>query len=203
MREFGDFDSADQSSAALRRATGPELDLSRAAHRRALHQWLNAWGCRIRTVSTGETDPFDEAIVKWWKGERRSLRAIDVPLVQLSDEHLRTLGAAYAGLSVAIVAFDKNGKARSMGPTAAAKALYALKPGAVMPWDQAIAVQLHGARDATAFTNHLALGRSWAKSLLAESGLDEVQLVTELGRPGATLAKVLDEYCYVRYTLGH
>jgi len=203
VREFADFGAADRSTAALREATGPELDLSRPAHRRALHHWLNAWGCRIRSVRAGEPDPFDDAIVKWWKSERRSLRAIDVPLGQLSDEHLRTLGAAYADLSVAIVAFDKNGKARSMGPTAAAKALYALKPGAVMPWDLAIAVELHGARDAAAFTSHLALGRTWARSLLAESGLDEVQLVAELGRPGATLAKVLDEYCYVRYTLGH
>ncbi len=123
--------------------------------------------------------------------------------MQLSDDDLQTLGAAYDSLSAAIVAFDKNGKARSMGPTAAAKALYALRPSSVMPWDLAIAVRLHGARNGAAFANHLAVGRTWAKSLLVESGLDEEQLVAELGRPGASLAKVLDEYCYIRYTLGH
>ena len=203
MREFGEYGRPDQSYAALREATIPELDLSRPDHRRALHRWLNAWGCRIRSARTGEIDPFDGAIASWWKLERDSLRAIDGPLVQLSDDELRTLGAAYGRLSAATVAFDKNGRARSMGPTAAAKALYALRPNSVMPWDLAIAVQLHGGRDEAAFTDHLALGRRWAKALLVESGLEEAQLVAELGRPGSSLAKVLDEYCYVRYTLGH
>lgn len=203
VREFGQFGRPDLSYAALREATSPEIDLSKPAHRGALHRWLNAWGCRIRTARTGEIDPFDVAIASWWMLQRDSLRAIDRPMVQLSDDELRTLGAAYDSLSASIVAYDKTGKARSMGPTAAAKTLYALKPNSVMPWDLAIAAQLHGARDRAAFTNHLALGRCWAKSLLAESGLDEPQLVAELGCPGSSLAKVLDEYCYVRYTLGH
>ena len=148
-----------------------------------------------------ESDPFDSAIAAWWQLEGETLRTIDGPLVQLSDDELRQLGAAYESLRVSIVAFDKNGRSRSMGPTAAAKTLYALRPQSVMPWDLAIAAHLHGARDGAAFTNHLALGRRWARSLLVESGLEEAELVAAFGRPGSSLARILDEYCYVRYTL--
>ena len=89
-----------------------------------------------------------------------------------------------------------------MGPTAAAKCLYSLRPHSVMPWDLRIAQRLHGGRDRDAFTAHLRLGRRWAQDLLTTSGHDETVLLTGLDRSGATLAKVLDEYCYLRYTVG-
>ena len=69
-----------------------------------------------------------------------------------------------------------------------------------MPWDAAIALALHGARDGDAFARHLRLGREWARALLAETGLTESNLVAAAGRPMTPLAKVLDEYCYVRIT---
>ena len=199
-----DFGSADQSSKALREATGPELDLSRPAHRRALHQWLNAWGCRIRTVRTGETDPFDVAIARWWKVERRSLRAIDAPLAQLSDDDLRILGAAYARLSRRSSRSTRTARLDRWARPPRRRRCTHLKPSV------GDAVGSGHRRSTARRSRRRCLHESsrprpqrWAQSLLAESGLDEVQLVAELGRPGATLAKVLDEYCYVRYTLGH
>jgi hypothetical protein len=202
VRAFSESPQADRSFEVLRTATSPDVDLSRPDHRQAVHRWLNAWGCRIRLARVGESDPFDAAIESWWELARHCLREIDAPLAQLTDADLQRLGAVFDSLSASIVAFDKNGKSRSLGPTAAAKTLYALRPQSVMPWDLAIAARLHGARDGTAFTSHLALGRQWANSLLEESGLDEANLVAALGRPGSTLARVLDEYCFVRYTLG-
>jgi hypothetical protein len=88
-----------------------------------------------------------------------------------------------------------------MGATASAKALYALRPATVMPWDLMIAERLHGGRDRAAFAAHLRLGRSWARQLLADTGWDEPRLAAELGQPGATLARLLDQYCYIRFTL--
>jgi hypothetical protein len=202
VREFSESPLPDRSDEVLRAATNPEMDFARPDHRHALHRWLNAWGCRIRLPREGESDPFDVAIESWWVLERDSLREIHRPLAQLSDDDLGRLGAAYDSLTVSIVAFDKNGTSRSMGPTAAAKTLYALRPRSVMHWDLAIAAHLHGARDGAAFARHLALGRDWANSLLRESGLDEADLVAALGSPGSTLARILDQYCYVRYTLG-
>jgi hypothetical protein len=61
-------------------------------------------------------------------------------------------------------------------------------------------VALHGARDGNAFARHQRLGREWAMALLDETGLAEPQLAVAAGRPGASLAKLIDEYCYVRIT---
>ena len=200
VQSFAQTTSPDRSDAELRAATSPKIDLARPDHRSALHRWLNAWGCRIRYPRTGEVDHFDDSIASWWETERLTLEAIDRPLAQLSTDQLHALGSAYERLNRLPVAPGSRSGTRSLGPTAAAKALYALRPQSVMPWDLEIALQLHGGRDGEAFTKHLLLGQQWARGLLAESGLNESQLLAELGRPESSLAKVLDEYCYVRYT---
>ena len=91
------------------------------------------------------------------------------------------------------------GTERTMGATAAAKALYALRPRAVMPWDQTIA------DDSTAVGRSLrrppASRPGLGRQLLGDTGWDEPRLAAELGQPGASLARLLDQYCYVRFTL--
>ncbi|MFF4330227.1 MmcQ/YjbR family DNA-binding protein [Streptomyces sp. NPDC048387] len=189
---FGAFPGVDRSWLALRADTAPGLDLSGAAHRAALHRWLNAWGCRIRYPREGEPDLFGEGLARWWS------RHGDLPaarLAALGDREIARLAAAYGELAALPVG------RRSLGPTAAAKALFALRPETVMPWDAAIAQHLWGSRDEAAFARHLTTGRSWARAALAESGgLDEAELAAELGRPGLPLAKLLDEYLYVTIT---
>jgi hypothetical protein len=192
---------ADTSYAALLAATTPRLDPGIAAHRLALHRWLNAWGCRIRYARPQEPDRFDAAIASWWDRRSQALAMVGEPLARLTDAHIRFLADAFDDLSTSPVAVDARGHDRTMGPTAAAKCLYALRPRSVMPWDLRIAQRLHGGRDRDAFTRHLELGRRWAKQILQTSGLDEEDLAAELHRPGSSLAKVLDEYCYIRYTL--
>lgn len=68
---FGAFPGVDRSWLALVADTAPGLDLSRAAHRTALHRWLNAWGCRIRYPRDGEPDPLGTGLAAWW--ERHAL----------------------------------------------------------------------------------------------------------------------------------
>ena len=191
---------ADPSYAALLAVTGPRIDPAIAAHRQALHRWLNAWGCRIRYPKPGEPDRFDTAMTIWWDRRGIALGKVRAPLARLSHADIQILSDAYEDLSRSAVAADTRGHDRTMGPTAAAKCLYALRPRSVMPWDLLIAQRLHGGRDRAAFAQHLTFGRRWANQLLQDSGLGEEQLVAELHRPGASLARVLDEYCYLRYT---
>ncbi|WP_329581292.1 MmcQ/YjbR family DNA-binding protein [Kitasatospora sp. NBC_01250] len=170
-------------------------DLARPEHRAALHRWLNSWGCRIRYPREGEPDLFSAALKGWWAAHGAELP--DASLAVLTEGQLDALAAAYAELAALRVS-----PSRTLGPTAAAKALYALRPAAVMPWDAAIAQRLHGSRDGAAFRRHLACGRRWARAVIAESGLDEGELPRELGRPAVSLAKVLDDYLYVTITAG-
>ncbi|MFD8149017.1 MmcQ/YjbR family DNA-binding protein [Streptomyces sp. NPDC059708] len=189
---FGAFPGVDRSWLALRADTAPGLDLSGAEHRAALHRWLNAWGCRIRYPREGEPDLFGEGLAHWWS---RHGALPESRLAALSDREIGRLAAAYGELAALPVG------RRGLGPTAAAKALFALRPDTVMPWDAAIAQRLWGARDEAAFARHLTTGRAWARAALAESGgLDEAALAAELGRPGLPLAKLLDEYLYVTIT---
>ncbi|MFE9427156.1 MmcQ/YjbR family DNA-binding protein [Kitasatospora sp. NPDC006697] len=176
--------------------TAPAADLADPEHRAALHRWLNAWGCRIRYPRPGEPDLLADGLAAWWSRHGAGLPdpAGDT-LAGLTDRQIEALAAAYGELHALPV-----GPTRTLGPTAAAKALYALRPAAVMPWDAAIAKRLHGSRDTAAFARHLRCGRAWARAVLAESGLPEAELPAALGRPGVPLAKVLDDHLYVSIT---
>ncbi|WP_406387628.1 MmcQ/YjbR family DNA-binding protein [Streptomyces sp. NBC_00887] len=193
---FNGFSNIDTSWLRLLDSTRPALDLSDEHHRAALLRWLNSWGCRIRYPREGEPAPFDTGVEEWWRDCGAELPVAG--LTALSDRDISTFADAYAQLAALRVASGP--RARSLGPTAAAKALYALRPHGVMPWDAAIAEQLHGARDAAAFAGHLRLGRFWAQSLLEAMDVTEEDLPGAVGRPSVSLAKVLDEYLYVKIT---
>ncbi|MGW2633273.1 MmcQ/YjbR family DNA-binding protein [Streptomyces chattanoogensis] len=196
-RVFNGFNNIDASWLRLLDTTQPALDLSEEDHRTALLRWLNSWGCRIRYPREGEPAPFNTGVEGWWHDCGAELPAAS--LAALSDRDISTLARAYAKLAALPVASGP--RARSLGPTAAAKALYALRPRGVMPWDSAIAGELHGARDAAAFGNHLRLGRSWAQSLLRVMSVAEEGIPEAVGRPSVSLAKILDEYLYVKITM--
>jgi hypothetical protein len=193
---FKGFTNVDKTWLQLLADTKPAIDLSLPDHRTMLLRWLNSWGCRIRYPRPGEPAPFDSGMLNWW--ESWSAVLPDVSLVSLTDESIDAVASAYTELAALPVA---NGKVRrTLGPTAAAKALYAMRPNAIMPWDAAIAARLHGGRDGAAFGRHLRLGREWAAKVIAEAGGEEA--VAEIvGRPGIPLAKILDEYLYVTITM--
>ena len=171
----------------------PGWNLGKAAHRVLMLRWLNSWGCRIRYPRPGEPSPFDAGIKLWWRTWRTALPSVG--LIDLTDGDIDRIADAYAALSAMPAAAG-----RRLGPTAAAKALFALRPEAIMPWDAAIATGLHGARDGAAFHRHLALGRAWARSVVAEAGSADA-VAGLVGRPGMSLAKILDEYLYVTITM--
>ena len=191
---FNGFAGADTSWSRLVETSAPGLNLGKAAHRELLLRWLNSWGCRIRYPRDGEPAPFDTGIAAWWRAWRAALPPVS--LVHLSDHDIDQAASAYAALSATVV-----GPRRTLGPTAAAKALFALRPAAIVPWDAAIATRLHGGRDRAAFHRHLRLGRAWAAAIIAEAGGDEAGVAEIVGRPGMSVAKILDEYLYVTISM--
>jgi hypothetical protein len=197
---FGADGSPDKSWLTFTAATIPDVDFSLAAHRKAAHIWLNAWGCRIRYPRAGEPDVFDAGLAGWWSDWCGAVPPASVAMVDLSDDQLAGLGDCFAALTAITAAQTRS--VRSLGPTAAAKLLFALRPRTLMPWDEMIAQRLHGTRDSLAYVAHQRLGRTWGRALLAEAGIGEDELCERLGRPGRSLAKVIDEYCYTTYTRG-
>lgn len=201
--EFAGYANVDRSWAVLAEVTGSVADPALPEHRQALFTWLNAWGCRLRYPRPGEPDVFDTELAAWWAGHAAHLPGAGESLIDLGDAQVAALGDCFAGLAAMPAVGGPRG--RALGPTAASKLLYALRPKTLMPWDEAIATRLHGARDARSYVAHQTLGRSWGRALLAEAGLagtgsGESGLVERLGRPGTGLAKLLDEYCYLEFS---
>lgn len=194
---FNSFANADTSWLRLIEDTRPGIDLGRADHRDLMLRWLNTWGCRIRYPRPGEPAPFDAALLAWWETFADALPTSS--LARLSDDQIEAAGAAFEDL--AQVPVSQGSIRRVLGPTAASKALYALAPVAIMPWDAAIAKRMHTRRDGEAFARHLRLGREWAAAVIAESGGDETEVPAMVGRPIASLAKLIDEYLYVTITM--
>ncbi|MGW7190731.1 hypothetical protein ACWGIP_16565, partial [Streptomyces sp. NPDC054838] len=119
----GAFPGVHRSRLALRADTAPGLDPAVPEHREAPHRWLNSRGCRLRHPRAAEPDR------RWRAGHRLPGERP----AALTDAQIGVPAAAY-GEPAAL----PRGR-RMLGPTAAAKALFALLPDTVVPWDAAIA----------------------------------------------------------------
>lgn len=190
----------DADPAARRTATAPARVYEPLPHDDppALLRWLNSWGCRIRYPRAGEADPFELGLRKWSALWYADLPDPGTPLSELTDDDIAPLGRCYAEL--ADISTGTPDRPRSLGATAASKLLHGLRPHTLVPWDEAIARKLHGSRDAEAYLAHQRLNRDWARRLLAGSLLDEAALASSYGCPGRPLAKMLDDYAYIKLT---
>ena len=90
----------------------------------------------------GEPDLFDTGVAAWWSRWHNGLPAAQIQLGELDDKAILQAAQAYAELAATPAVPGR--RPRSLGPTAAAKMLHALRPDALMPWDRAIAQRLHG-----------------------------------------------------------
>jgi hypothetical protein len=196
---YARYTRTEQRWAEFRAATAPDPDLSRPEHQQAMLTWLNTAGCRIRYPKAGEENVFGTEAGRWWERWGASLPGQGACLVSLDDEQIELASASFGELEKMAAAAGR--PPRTLGPTAAAKMLHALRPRALMLWDAAIAQRLHGARGAEAYASHQRLGRAWGQSVLAAAGVDEDGLSQLLGRPGRPLARMLDDFCYLTFTL--
>jgi hypothetical protein len=186
----------DKSFALLREATSGVIDLALVEHRNALFEWVEAWGCRIRRPLPGEPTPFQQSLAEWWPLWRRDAPPSDAQLTDLSDAQIDLIANAYSDLRARPAALGA--RPRSVAATAAAKVMHALRPLAIVPWDANIAKRLYRANGPSAFAAHQRACAALAQRLLVEARCTASELPAVVGRPGESIAKVIDEYCYVR-----
>jgi hypothetical protein len=193
---------ADTSLRLLRREVGPVPDPTNGVHAEAIYLWLNKWGCRL---GLQRHEPFAVSLTAWWDEWHSRLPVAERQLFELSDPEVGDLAAAYGDLRRRPAFVNRAGRARSIGPTAAAKILYVLRPDAVVAWDARVS-RTAGGKDAKAYQRHLERARDWASALVEEGarrGFEWRDLPEALGRPGSTLAKIIDEYLYLTISRGH
>ena len=194
----------DEAYAQLFEDTKPGLDLDSDKHRLALLKWLNKWGCR-QFAKDQHSDASAE-IKDWYEKFRDALCPVDATLLSLTAEELNGVERAYTGLlnRTASRKRRKNGEVQvTVGPAGTAKILFALRPDALMPWDDPIRNKFGWDGSAASYRKHLEMARGWLNDLTKvceEKGFQLAELPSRLGRPQSSLAKMIDEYLWVTIT---
>ena len=203
---FDPSGSADRSWRAFRDSIGGEADLGKAAHRRAVARLLRAWGCRhLRTTDEAMTI---RALAAWWRAIDGRLPAADRRSVDLAEAELRHAEAVYDALAVRAAARrsvpGRDDSVVRFGATAAAKALFMVRPSAFPPWDAAI-VRSFGWREPAGaeYVAYLEASAKALRGLATRSGVPIEDLPGVLGRPWSSPAKLVDEFLWLRLTRGH
>ncbi|HXP39771.1 MAG TPA: hypothetical protein VN833_05845, partial [Candidatus Acidoferrales bacterium] len=127
--------------------TLPALDLMQQSHRKSLLKFLNSWGCRI------EKADFDEAatqIKEWYESVSSELFSTATGLLSLTDSDFDTIEKAFKGLA------DRPAcKRKTFAVVPTAKVLFALRPNALIPWDNDMLGHFHLNGSAASYRQHL------------------------------------------------
>jgi hypothetical protein len=203
-RLYAEGTGYDVALARFLEGTNAAADLCNSEHRDLTLQWLRDWGCRglRREDNAGSS----AALREWWEDWADVLPATDVTLDALDDYGLDVAAEAYGDLARRPAAQRQHRDGFTIvrfGPTTAAKAMYAVRPHAFLPWDDAIRKKLGFREDAAAYRQALVRARDELTEAVGQAGIDPHELPELIGRPQSTPPKLVDEHDWVRYTLGH
>ncbi len=188
------FREADDPSSYehLVRQTAPKLDLGNDCHTSELLKWLNKWNCRIAKHSFGK---LSQKLGTWFAREGQELPSGDTDIAGLEVFDLNQLAHAYEAL-----------RKCELGPTAAGKVLFAVRPRCAIPWDEPIRTKFELGDDGDGYRKMLLRSREEVEFLgedaKAVAGYDIADIPNAVGS-AATLARLLDEYNSITITVGH
>jgi len=195
----------DSATVELRAATGAAVNPSRERHIPPLFNWLRRWGCRQFAIADEEIA--HKSLVTWWGVWRHRLPPVNRTLDAISDVGLDAIASAYEELRGRQASWQHRTTGRvtrTFGPAGAAKTLYAIRPNACSPWDEAIRAQF-GLRDTgDGYRRHLVRVRAELAEAVADIGPggSAKQLPALLGRADSSPAKLVDEHDWARFTRG-
>lgn len=203
-RTYGDLTQYDAGYLNFLDRTGGELDFRRPTHMSALLEWLNSWGCRQFAVDCHKQAA--DSIVRWAEKWEPALPSASTTLDSLSDEDIQVVGDAYAGLSKCLASTRTRGGKQydvQVGPTGAAKILFAARPKVFPPWDKPIRAEFRWDGGRGSYCSYLASVREQIRQLhheAAELGIPPEDIPSAIGRPRSTLPKLIDEFNWVTIT---
>jgi len=176
--------------ADLVRATPGGVDLSQAAHRAAVHSYLNRWGCRLKNAAGSTESAAALALEDWWQKNANELSLVlSKSLAELNDAQIEQAAEMYWDLRM-----QSAGARRRIGPVTAAKVLLALGPSTFPAWDSRIAKETYGGTNHDTYRTHLGQCREWAQQLEANHSEELKSLIDPLERVG--IAKLIDQALY-------
>ena len=184
--------------------TGNNIDLANPEHRHALLRWLNDWGCRH--LAQDQHNVAAKSIGDWFQTKGSTLFADKKLLWELEDRELEAAARAYGTLKDMTGARRVHGGRNleiSIGATAASKVLFAIRPGALMPWDEAMRTAFKCNGSPESYVRYLKTIRNLALrigDLCRNRGFQIDELPRKLGRPNSTVLALVNEYVWVTET---
>jgi len=169
--------------------TNHSPELGNREHCLVLLKWLNDWG--IRSIAKEDYERLSENIKSWH--DSNELFDKDQNLQDLSEEDLASVEAAYSTLV----------RIRSLGPTSAAKILFATRPKAFVAWDGTIREAYVGPKGS--YVEFLKKVKSLISTIKCECknyGIELEELPEKLGKRHSTIPKLIDEYNWITITQG-
>jgi len=201
-RDFTHFDAALDK---FRKST-QDISLQDEGYRTALLKWLNAWFCRQFKIEHHAIA--SQQLLDWGSKWLPCLPKDGVSLLDLSEAELTLAAQAYGDLSRRKAATRRRGERDvtvTFGPTGAAKVLYALRPEAFPPWDTAIRQELGYSGSPESYRLFLEHVTGRVQELINDArrfGVGAEDIPATVGREGASLVKLIDEYCWITITRG-
>jgi len=198
---FNSLTRYNTSLVTFRQDTDHKLDLASEGHRDLLLVWLNAWGCRH--LSKDSHGVASRNILEWYQRYRTTLFSDETPLWHLADQEIKAAADAYGSLKNRLGARrPRHGNQMKVpiGPTAASKILFALRPKALMPWDDAMRKAYDCDGSPESYGRYQKTMRSIAlhiEKLCKSRGFEIDDLPAKIGRSRSTVVELLNEYIWV------
>ncbi len=201
---FNSLTPYNNSLVNFRFATGDRIDLTIQEHRDALMKWLNDWGCRH--LAEDQHQVASQSILDWYQTNCAALFNEKTPLWQLEDQEIETSANVYGSLK------DRIGARRSrygiesdvhIGATAASKILFAIRPKAMMPWDEAMRKSFGCDGSPQSYARYLNMIRRLTlqiDTLCRSKGFQINEIPEKIGRPDSTVLELINEYVWVTET---
>lgn len=204
---YGPMSGADASYNNFMVATHHKPDLGKDEHCYELLKWLNRWGCRqfAKDYHTAAS----ATIKDWWKDTQ--LPPPNRELLDLLSRDFDNIRTAYKSLAELQASQRKSDSGLNtvveIGPTGAAKILFAIRPKALMPWDSFIRSKLGfdgSAQSYVEFLKEVQTRLNELGGICQRNGIELAQLLHEIAkvanRPIPSLVKLMDEYLWVTIT---
>jgi len=201
---FNSLTPYNYSLALFRSTTGDSMDLINSEHRNALMKWLNAWGCRH--LSEDQHQVASQSIFDWYQSTHAALFDNEKSLWELEDEELETAVHVYGSLKDRVGAMRSrygNDSEVHIGATAASKILFAMRPKAMMPWDDAMRKSFGCDGSPLSYAKYLDAIRDLTlhiDTLCRHKGFQIEDLPEKIGRANLTVLELINEYIWVTET---
>jgi len=189
---------------ALKQSTPGGVDLANLDHRTSLLNWLNDWGCRHLSK---ESHPIaSSAILDWHNQFGIKLFPTGKALWELDNLEMAAVVEAYGSLKDRTGARPTRGGKQlqvDIGPTATSKILFAIRPEALMPWDEAMRNEFGCDGSKESYFKFLTEIRELTfriEELCQENGFSISELPDKIDRKGSTVLEIINEYIWVTVT---